>query len=189
MEHFRKIWDKQKNDWIRQNADLPRYERYQKFIETFPDSNVSQGSFFTQCSVLGVRNRKGNASYRAKPLYSEHIKKGYVQIKIAQPNVWISKAQWVYIETHLEENCSGKSHYIFLDGNSRNFSYENIFRLPLRSVGTFSKMGGIVPCNPELTKLRALHAILKNELLDFCEKHNMVYKMKSGRMFKGAKNV
>lgn len=189
MKHFRRIWDKTKDDWILLNAKLPRCERYQKFLEAFPDADVSDHAFYIRCSFLGVKNRKGDASSRAKPLYSEQLKKGYVKIKIAQPNVWISKAQWVYIETHPEEDCSEKSHYIFLDGNNRNFSYDNIFRLPLKSIGTFSKMGGTIKNSPELTRIRALNAILKNELLDLGEKHNMVYKIKSGRMFKGARNV
>lgn len=192
MKHFRKIWDKEKHDWIFAHKDLNRNESYGLFCKAFPDADVSKIAYFNERSRIGASRCDwvGKHNKTAKPLYSEQIKKGYVRIKIAQPSVWISKAKWVYMETHPWEDFSERSNYIFLDGNSRNFAPDNIERVPLKLMGIFNLLGGTAE-TPELTRLRIAQAKLKYKTLDAGEELGLVvYNGKyGGRRFKEDRNA
>lgn len=170
MKHFRKIWDEAKNSWILEHKMNSRKKAYEDFLAAFPDArDVSFCAFNNQRSRLGAAatQRKPNRYSRApRPLYSEQQKKGYIRIKIAQPNVWISKAQWVYVETHPWEDCSERSNYIFLDGDNRNFDPRNIERVPLRLMAIFNGLGGCEKGHPEITRANLLLARLKAKILD-----------------------
>ena len=130
-------------------------EAYELFLKTYPDiKDVTRIAFCNQRSRMGAAGPCYNPKFsRApRPLYSEQIKKGYVRIKIAQPNVWVSKAKWVYMETHPEEYeiCSTtRANYIFLDGNTRNFHPDNIARVPLNIISVFNSLGGTVNGKPD----------------------------------------
>lgn len=170
MKHFRKTWDEAKNSWILEHKTNSRKKAYEDFLAAFPDArDVSFCAFNNQRSRLGAAatQRKPNRSSRApRPLYSEQQKKDYIRIKIAQPNAWISKAQWVYVETHPWEDCSERSNYIFLDGDNRNFDPRNIERVPLRLMGIFNGLGGCEKGHPEITRAHLLLARLKEKILD-----------------------
>lgn len=186
MKHFRKIWDKEKHDWIFAHKGMNRNEEYELFCKAFPEADVSRIAFFNERSRIGASRCDwvGKHNRSAKPLYSEQVKKGYVRIKIAQPSVWISKAKWVYMETHPWEDFSERSNYVFLDGNNRNFSPENIERVSLKLMGVFNLMGGCEYGNLEVTKLRILQAKLKIAQLDVGEKLNLIGRNgNSGRFF------
>lgn len=184
MEHFRKIWDDEKNAWLKAHKDRARKDAYALFCKAFPDAAVSQNAFNTQRGNIGATNYQRQGRCRARPLYSEQIKKGYVQIKIAQPNVWISKGAWVYRETHPWEDCSEKSHYIFLDGNSRNFSPDNIERVPLKILSIFGNLGGRVQNNPDLTRLNIARAKLICAQLDAGDKLGLTVHIGRARAFR-----
>ena len=185
MKHFRKIWDKEKHDWIHAHKDMNRNKAYELFCKAFPEADITKIAFFNERSRIGASRCDwvGRHNRTARPLYSEQIKKGYVRIKIAQPSVWVSKAKWVYMETHPWEDFSERSNYVFLDGNNRNFSPENIERVPLKIMGVFNLMGGCEYGNPEVTKLRILQAKLKVAQLDVGEKLNLVKNNGAGRCF------
>jgi hypothetical protein len=55
-------------------------------------------------------------------------KKGYILIKVAEPNKWISYAKYVWEQNHPDETCEGM-YVIFLDGNTRNFDPSNLERV------------------------------------------------------------
>ena len=190
MQKFRKIWDAEKNAWLLAHKDMDRKKAYTLFLASFPDVNdVSECAFFNQRSHLGaVQYKRPHGSTKRRPLYSEHIKKGYVRIKIAQPSVWISKSKWVYMETHPWEDFSERSNYIFLDGNSRNFSPDNIARVPLKIMGIFAELGGTVPDNPELTRLNIARAKLISARLDAGDKAGLTVKVKTCRKFREERN-
>lgn len=78
------------------------------------------------------------------------------------------------MQTHPSEDLSERSNYIFLDGNNRNFSPENIERVPLVLMGLFNGCGGSVPGAPELTRLNLLRAKLKKAQLDALEKYGQI---------------
>lgn len=180
MEHFRKVWTDEIKEWIKTTKGMKTKDAYDLFLKTYPDiTDVTKVAFSNMRHRLGCSgpNRNPNFSRKPCPLYAEHQKKGYVQIKVAQPNVWMSKAKWVYMETHPEEyeKCiTERSNYIFLDGDNRNFSPLNIERVPLYIMGLFSLFGGTVYGDAELTRLRILQARLKYATMEAGEKNGLV---------------
>lgn len=108
------------------------------------------------------------------PLYTEHRHHGTIVIKIAQPDVWIQKAKWVYMETHPWEDFSESSNYMFLDGDGNNFSSENIVRVSRRVAGMISLLGGLKKGCPEENKLLIASAKLKLAVMDAGEKAGLV---------------
>lgn len=179
MEHFRKIWTDELNEWLKGTKGMNVQEAYDLFLATFPEiTDVTRTAFCNQRSRMKAAGVCTNLNFSRKPrpLYSEHIKKGYVRIKIAQPNVWVSKAKWVYMETHPWEDFSERSNYIFLDGDSRNFSPDNIERVPLRLMGIFNKLGGTEKGSPEISRLRLVQAKHKDALLSRGEKCGLAHK-------------
>ena len=143
MKKFRKIWDGQTNGFLLDNREMRSDYRayYAAFMERFPESGVTMTAFKNQVSRLGIADRGKSTSFSRKPrpLYSEHVKKGYVRIKVAQPNEWMMKSKWVYMETHPWEDFSERSNYVFLDGDNRNFSPDNIGRVPIRMMSNYAR--------------------------------------------------
>lgn len=182
MMRFRKIWNEETNGFLTENKALSREELHKAFMERFPNSEVSFTALCNQLSRLGLRPHLAHGSTRQRPLYSEQVKKEYVRIKIAQPNVWISKSKWVYMETHPWEDFTERSNYIFLDGNNRNFHPDNIMRLPLRMASIFSNLGGCVKGKPEITRLRVLQAHLISRMLDRAEEIGLAKNYGMGRV-------
>lgn len=170
MKHFRKIWSPDLNDWLKNTKGMNPKEAYTLFSETFPDiKDVTYVAFKNQRSRVGAAKKVKPHSTKIKPLYAEQEKKGYIRIKVAQPNVWKQKSRWVYEETHPWEDFTEQSHYIFLDGNNRNFHPENIARVPLKLMPTFCRLGGS-GSTAEETKVRILIARLIMARLDAAEK-------------------
>ena len=191
MKHFRKVWTPEINQWLLDHKDMIKSEMYKLFLETYPECNdVTYTAFKNQCSRVGASYTVNNCwrgDRKPRPLYSEQIKKGYIRIKIAQPNVWITKSKWVYMETHPYEDFSERSIYIFLDGNNRNFNPNNIERLTLSEMAHYSRLGGCCYGNPEITKLRVILAKQRHALYEAGEKAGLTVdygKTKSCRCFK-----
>jgi hypothetical protein len=192
MTKFRKIWNDETNGFILSHKEMTDDYKafYNSFMTKFPDSRVTYIAFKNQCSRLKIcKKTSHNLSRKTRPLYSEQIKKGYVRIKIAQPNVWVSKAKWVYMETHPWEDFTERSNYIFLDGDARNFSRGNIGRVPLRLMAIFNNLGGCEVGNPEITRLRILMAKEKYLRFEVGEKLGLVANGGGGRLFKAERNA
>lgn len=194
MKHFRKVWSEERNQWLLAHKDMIKNEMYKLFLETFPEcQDVTYIAFKNQCSRIGASYTVNNCwrgDKKTRPLYSEQIKKGYVRIKIAQPNVWVSKAKWVYDETHPYEDCTGRANYVFLDGNTRNFSPDNIMRLTLSEMAHYNKLGGCCHGHPEITKLRILLAKQKLAIYNAGEKAGLTVSYCKGmRSFRSDINV
>lgn len=191
MKHFRKVWTPEINQWLVDHKDMIKNEMYKLFLETYPEcDDVTYSAFKNQCSRVGasyIVNNCWRGDRKPRPLYSEQIKKGYVRIKIAQPNVWISKAKWVYQQTHPTEDCSGRYNFVFLDGNNRNFDPANIERLTLSEMAHYNRLGGCCYGQPEITKLRIILARQRYALFEAGEKLGLTVdygKSKSCRCFK-----
>lgn len=189
MKKFRKIWDDKKRKWLMANKGVPVSLCYEFFLLDFPDaSDVSFAAFKNERSRIGaVMPHTKHYPRTPRPLYSEQVKKGYVRIKIAQPNVWIPKAKWVYMNAHPNEDLSERSNYIFLDGDNRNFSHENIERVPLRLMGVFNRLGGTGE-TAVITRARIALAKLKFARLNAGEKLGLVRKFGTSRVFKDEHN-
>lgn len=187
MKKFRKVWTEEINAWLKTTKDMTPGDAYALFLKTYPNiTDVTRVAFCNQRSRMGAAGPcyNPNITRAPRPLYSEQIKKGYVRIKIAQPNVWVSKAKWVYMETHPWEDCSERANYIFLDGDTRNFHPDNIARVPLNIMSVFNSLGGTVDGEPELTRLRLTQAKLKSKILDKMEQTGGVNKYATYRIDK-----
>lgn len=184
MKHFRKIWDAEKNAFLMSQKGMNRREAFAKFCERYPDAGVTETAFFNQRSRIGASDKvcRSRHNRKPRPLYSEQTKKGYVRIKIAQPSVWVSKAKWVYMETHPWEDFTERSNYIFLDGDNRNFARDNIARVELKYMCIYNRLGGTIPCEPEANRVRIALAKLKYAELNAKEKTGRAVRTKSGRV-------
>ena len=191
MKNFRKIWDDEKNAFVKSTKGMTPGDAYAAFLERYPGIDVTRVAFCNQRSRLGAAGVCTNPNFARtpKPLYSEQIKKGLVRIKIAQPNVWISKAQFVYMQAHPEEDYSERSNYIFLDGDTRNFDPDNIARVSLKIIGIFAQMGGTVRGNAEATRIRLAQAKLKSATYDLGEKIGTVVTVGHSRIFRTDRNA
>ena len=189
MKKFRKVWDAEKLAFVKATKGLHRLDAMATFFAAYPElrGDVSETAFFNQRSRVGASDKRPNA-YKGgrtpRPVGAEQIKKGYVRIKVAQPNVWWPKAKWVYHNAHPDEDLSERSNYIFLDGDNRNFAPENIRRVPLRAMGVFGSMGGRAEGDPEATAARFAMALLKQAELDAGERLGLVVKKGAGRRFR-----
>lgn len=187
MKKFRKVWTEEINAWLKTTKGMSPGEAYALFLKTYPNiTDVIRIAFCNQRSRMGAAGPCYNPkkTRKIRPLYAEQEKKGYIRIKIAQPNVWISKAKWVYMETHPEEYeiCSTtRANYIFLDGDNRNFHPDNIARVPLNIISVFNTLGGTIKGEPELTRLRLTQAILKSKILDKLEEQGKAKRYKTFR--------
>lgn len=72
-----------------------------------------------------TRFKKGQRPHNYKPLGSERVNgEGYVDVKIAEPNVWKTKHRLIWEEVN---GPIPKDHVvIFGDGNRRNFALDNL---------------------------------------------------------------
>lgn len=181
-------WTQEMIDWIIANRQLSRQTRYAEFIKIF-NVNIKAPSFYCHCSKVYIQKYgyadKAKAERLMKPLYAEQIRNGCVFIKVAQPKVWISKAKWVYMETHPWEDYTNDTNnfvYIFLDGDNRNFNPDNIERVPREIWGYLNHWA--VKGNADTTKLEILNAKLIMKTLDIGEKLGLTYAEGSGRHFK-----
>lgn len=78
----------------------------------------------TKCT----RFKKGNIPANHKPLGYERVSKdGYVEIKAAEPNVFLLKHRMIWMEHHGE--IPPGMNIQFKDGNKRNFDIENLYMI------------------------------------------------------------
>ena len=180
MIHFRKIWDKQKHDFLMDHKEDPIKECYRLFLQTFPEAHdVTETAFRNERSRIGAiaEKYKNHSSRKPKPLFSEHVKKGYVKIKIEQPNKWMFKHHYVWWQNTGHKPDSKKETVIFLDGNNRNFDFQNLFLMPRDCIAIFNNNKlklGVVPDNPEATKINAMNAILIHKIFNAGRKAGLV---------------
>lgn len=178
MTHFRKIWNERTNGYLAEisKLGLSKQEIHQKFLEKFPNSEVTETAIRNQLSRLHLVPPAPHSSTRRRPLYSEQIKKQYVKIKVAQPSTWIQKHRWVWEETHPGEELTDphKHCFIFLDGNIRNFAPDNIERIDRDLQPYYIQCGGCAKGDPELTKLHIVQAQLKRARFNAGEKIGLV---------------
>lgn len=105
--------------------------------------------------------KKGQTPHNKRKVGDEFISSdGYTFIKIAEPNTWIHKQQYIY------EKCYGKipKNYsvVFLDMNKNNFELSNLKAIP-NSVKLTAKNAKLFDSNSEITKTGLLIAELINK--------------------------
>lgn len=182
------VWTEERKQWLIENTKgLGKQEAFDLFKQRFPEYEGTIVAVTNQRSRLKCgKFTCSHGSTKCQPLYSEQRKKGYCRIKVAMPSVWWQKQKWVWVATHpervdelLETDC-----FVFLDGNNKNFDWKNIELLHRREQLVFLQMGGVVPDDPELTRLHILQARLKLVQLDALEKIGEVVCTSAGRKTK-----
>lgn len=186
------IWTPERKQWLIDNTKgLGRQEAFDKFCRAFPEVQT------TIIAVTNMRSRLRCASYtrnhpstRIRPLYSEHKKKGYIFIKVAMPNEWWSKAKFVYVATHPEKagEILETDSFYFMDGDNRNFDWRNIELVHRYEQTIFINFGGIVPGQPDVSRLHLLQARLRLKQIDAAEKIGDVVVVNNYRIIKSERN-
>ena len=175
-------WKTEWLEFIDTTKGIKQKEAYELFCAKFPDADITSTAFQNQRSRSGASDRKPHGPNRRCALFEEREKYGYIQIKIAHPDVWISKARWVYQNAHPEEVITDKDNFFFLNKNNRDFSPENIIKVNARERTLFIQEGGVSE-NPDETKLHLLRARIKLAQLDLGEKIGIVKDCGNGRKF------
>lgn len=97
----------------------------------------------------------GNRPHNTQEVGAEVVEKGYVFIKIAEPNVWKPKQVYLY------EQANGKvpagSVVIFADGDNRNFDIDNLICVTRAELAVLCRRH-LISREKELTKLGILTA-------------------------------
>lgn len=174
MKHFRKVWFPDKIEFIKTNKQLNNKEMLEKLLELYPNSEITMRALIAKRSELRCSFGKAHkgAGPKPKPLFSEHVKKDYVLIKIAE-NTWISKARYIYQKAHPEYIFAKGDIFIFLDGNHYNFEITNIEVISKELKAILASFGGVIKDHPELTRINILNAKLKKARLDLAEKSGL----------------
>lgn len=175
------IWDNAKNNFMLERKSVSNIELFNMVIESFPELNgISYNAFLKARSRAGACSRKIEYKPRRKvQLYGEKIKGGYVLVKTENGD--IPKQKYIYMNANPDYKETKGDQFIFLDGNKRNFEVNNIYLLRNRERGVFQMEGGVVPGNPEATKLNILKARLKLARLDVAEKAGLTCDYGNGR--------
>ena len=147
-------WTQSINQWIMDRCPLREhgYTSRQQFLD---ELNQAFGTSFSICSFsthvydagiqLGLANSdttvvRGTAHWRHRPVGSLQTKKGYVRIKVAEPNVWMQYQRYIWEQHHPGESADGKT-VIFLDGDNRNFSPDNLECITRKEMAVMNEMG------------------------------------------------
>lgn len=123
-------------------------------------------SINSQNNSLKTTFKKGNIPKNHKCVGSERIfKNGRVEVKIAEPNKWISKQNYIY---QRKFGVIPKNHkVIFADGNNQNFESNNLILVSNQQQIVMNSKR-LINNDPQLTKIGVSMASLilkKNEVI------------------------
>lgn len=185
----KKRWTVEQEDWLIEHKDIRgKMLMYETFCKAFPDATFTPEAISSKRTELGAYSNVRDRCINAKPLYSERVKKGYVIIKVSRCEWW-SKAKWVWVSTHPGEPFDIHNQFMFLDGDNRNFSPDNIMKIDHRVSGVLNRTcGGLIKGQPDLNKARILEIMLKLAYLDRAEKAGLTSDYGVGRQLKEDRN-
>ena len=172
-------WTTEIDHWIKQRCPIHEhgYTQIQHMLDelnaTF-HTGFSINAFKTNCyskgfnleAIKSANHHRGERHHKHKPVGSLQVKKGYVQIKIAEPNQWMQYQRYVWEQNHPGESAKGMV-VIFMDGNSRNFDPSNLERVSRGELTVMACMGHTAVMSREereICLLRARVAIAKVKL-------------------------
>ena len=172
-------WTKEIDNWIKERCPI-REHGYTQIQHIVDDLNATFhtdfgiNAFKTNCYSKGFKigacnsanYHRGETHHRHNPIGSLQVKKGYVQIKIAEPNQWMQYQRYVWEQHHPGESAKGMV-VIFMDGNSRNFDPSNLERVSRGELTVMARMGHTAAMSREereICLLRARVAIAKVNL-------------------------
>lgn len=90
---------------------------------------------------------RGEKHWRHRPVGSFQMKKGYIRIKVAEPNKWMQYQRYVWEQNHPGQSAEGKT-VIFMDGNTRNFDPSNLECVERGELSVMAELG----CNAKSSR-------------------------------------
>lgn len=117
-----RIFFEKHEKWIRENAEGIRNEKLTEMFNKHFGINVTVGQIKKFKNFHHISSGLKSCNL---PVGSERKdKKGYVLIKIAEPNKWIEKHRYIYESMY--GNIPTGHKVIFADGNKENFDIDNL---------------------------------------------------------------
>lgn len=138
------------------------------------ESKILLGLCYSNSSVP-----RGHKHWRHRPVGSFQIKKGYLRIKVAEPNQWMQYQRYVWEQHHPGQSAEGKT-IIFMDGDKCNFDPDNLECVERGELSVMSSLGCTSDCSREEREIYLLRARLicaKTKLLGVEEATRLHNKM------------
>ena len=118
------------------------------------DNGIQLGLCFSNSSIP-----RGEKHWRHRPVGSFQEKKGYIRIKVAEPNKWMQYQRYVWEQNHPGQSAEGKT-VIFMDGNTRNFDPSNLECVERGELSVMAELGCTAESSREERELYLLRARL-----------------------------
>ena len=136
------------------------------------DNGIQLGLCYSNSEVA-----RGEKHWRHRPVGSFQDKKGYIRIKVAEPNHWMQYQRYVWEQNHPGQSAEGKT-VIFMDGNIRNFDPSNLECVERGELSVMASLGCTAESSREERELYLLRARLvcaKSKMLgpkEAAKRHN-----------------
>ena len=183
-------WTEEQENWLIEHKNIRgKKAMHEAFYTAFPDATFTDAAISTKRTELGAYGTVYDWRHRtARPLYSETVKQGYVMIKVSS-HEWWQKQKWVWVETHPGEPFTIRNQFVFLDGDNRNFSPDNIWKVDHRIIGLMNRTyGGFQKGHPEENLIKLLQAEMKLKTLDLGDELGLTVNYGVGRVLKSERN-
>lgn len=118
------------------------------------DNGIQLGLCYSNSEVA-----RGEKHWRHRPVGSFQEKKGYIRIKVAEPNKWMQYQRYVWEQNHPGQSAEGKV-VIFMDGNNKNFELSNLECVERAELSVMAELGCTAACSKEERELYLLRARL-----------------------------
>lgn len=118
------------------------------------DNGIQLGLCYSNSEVA-----RGEKHWRHRPVGSFQMKKGYMRIKVAEPNKWMQYQRYVWEQNHPGQSAEGKT-VIFMDGNIRNFDPSNLECVERSELSVMAELGCTAESSREERELYLLRARL-----------------------------
>lgn len=102
---------------------------------------------------------RGEKHWRHRPVGSFQIKKGYLRIKVAEPNHWMQYQRYVWEQHHPGQSAEGKT-IIFMDGDKCNFEPDNLECVERGDLSVMAELGCTTNATREEREIFLLRARL-----------------------------
>lgn len=189
--HVERRWTQEIDEFILARCPVVSPEGKTKLLE---DVNRTFGRDFTRTALtthctdrrmdLGIKTwqsagrhgvLRGMANYNHRPVGAEQVKKGYVRVKVAEPNVWRMKNHVVWERAHPGETVDNKREtVIFVDGDNRNFAPENLCKITRRVLQWLNQTKSLGD-DTEKNMVNIAYAQMRLKLRDAMKEQRMLY--------------
>ncbi len=152
---------------LREHGINSRRELAEEINKRF-DRDFTEGALCSHCYDNGIQLGlcysnsevvRGEKHWRHRPVGSFQDKKGYIRIKVAEPNKWMQYQRYVWEQNHPGQSAEGKT-VIFMDGNIRNFDPSNLECVERGELSVMAALGCTAESSREERELYLLRARL-----------------------------